>query len=1223
VFRLVIIVCCCLLLGSIGAQAEPKDVKQLRSLLGQWPNTKPGEARDKLAQKLSALADTALDKALTKKPESPKDRLDMQDLALQALAARQAVFGEQAIETIVAEYDLARVYEINGRISELKEHLLHSYDLVARVFPEHLAFALISTKMGVVFADRGSAVTDQYFDRAAQVYQNQFGADSLERAHLLVARARANTRFSSGETVVEQFDEAVAVLQRLPETDAVLLRGAIVTARLFRMGLLFEMASVEEYENAPVAVAEWLAINKRQSVPCVDSPQTPTEIPIRPLALSACDAGMSQFERETMLLWMSGVIMMTGGGLVERWLAVYDELLGSRLPDQLDLARLVLAGEYDKASRMLKVFGGLLVKQYGQAHPLIANYLGQLARLEQWQGNEEEAARLNRLAMAIYLQEAPTEISPIISLMTQLGTYAARTGEYADANRYFNASEQLIAKNPSVESLVATSNEGALSSSSLLVEASSVDRGYLYFLMGNFEQARQVFEDDLPIKENKQVAIAQMLARLNLSNFYGALNDHARAAVIIDVERLYPELNEMIVEETRNGRAAESVMWTILLARSEFYNGRFSSAEKVLRACIENQKKTSQPEQVYFADLYRDLAMVLMAKQDYQAARPVLEQLIEHPTIAGNVQKSAMLKVQMGQAYLRTGNHQGAIPLFEEALVDLTLYGNDMTLWNAEAMMSEAMMKEGNTAAAIYFGKLAVNRLQSLRAGLEKFSQPLQVAFLGDKEFAYRTLADALVESGDLPQAQQVVAMLKQHEYENFLQTRTNTSTVDVLSFKPAEEKVATAYTTRSRELVQLNQDIRKLRTRKREGKLTEAEGRALKKMSRQFASARKMFSNEISTIRKEFANLDVARVSELGEKHLGSLGALQGSVKRLGADVALVHYLLLPDKVRIIVTTSSQQTSIVSPVPEKTLNQLVFDWRDGVENIDEDLNITGQALFHHLVEPIDEILKLENIKTIMVSLDGVLRYLPLAALHDGNGYLAERYQFALFTPAARSAIERQPRKDWSVAAFGVSLAAQGYAPLPAVPLELNGIVRVGDDDEGVLPGMVVLDEDFTKERFSDVLSFDGDYPVIHIASHFDFVAGHQSDSSLLTGNGGLSIDEFQFGDYPLHNVDLLTLSACNSGLSGIDANGAEIEGLATLAQNKGAAAVMATLWSVADASTGQFMNNFYQERMLQGSTKAEAIQATQRKFITGEGLQGSYEHPFFWAPFILMGNWL
>ena len=103
------------------------------------------------------------------------------------------------------------------------------------------------------------------------------------------------------------------------------------------------------------------------------------------------------------------------------------------------------------------------------------------------------------------------------------------------------------------------------------------------------------------------------------------------------------------------------------------------------------------------------------------------------------------------------------------------------------------------------------------------------------------------------------------------------------------------------------------------------------------------------------------------------------------------------------------------------------------------------------------------------------------------------------------------------------------------------------------------------------------------------------------------------------NSVDLLTLSACETAMGGATADGREIEGFGWLAQRQGAKSVLATLWSVADDSTGEFMSELYRLRQQEHINKAAALQRAQIGFIESS----DYAHPFYWAPFILMGNWL
>jgi len=219
---------------------------------------------------------------------------------------------------------------------------------------------------------------------------------------------------------------------------------------------------------------------------------------------------------------------------------------------------------------------------------------------------------------------------------------------------------------------------------------------------------------------------------------------------------------------------------------------------------------------------------------------------------------------------------------------------------------------------------------------------------------------------------------------------------------------------------------------------------------------------------------------------------------------------------------------------------------------------------------------------------------------------------------------------------------------LPGVREELAEIIRVADSPRGVLPGIVDLDEGFTLEAMKDGLR--QRYPVVHIASHFQFTPGNDAKSYLLLGDGSvLTLNEIKTQNSLFGGVDLLTLSACNTGIG----DGKEVEGFGVLAQRQGAKGVIATLWPVADESTGLLMQNFYRMREQDQLTKAEALQKAQQMFIKGQqqtaqknttrGIRvpvqhaeqptdapkftpdpdAPYSHPYYWAPFILIGNWL
>jgi CHAT domain-containing protein len=294
-----------------------------------------------------------------------------------------------------------------------------------------------------------------------------------------------------------------------------------------------------------------------------------------------------------------------------------------------------------------------------------------------------------------------------------------------------------------------------------------------------------------------------------------------------------------------------------------------------------------------------------------------------------------------------------------------------------------------------------------------------------------------------------------------------------------------------------------------------------------------------------------------------------------------------------------------------------------------------AKELYQILVGPIAKDLEGAKAQTLMWSLDGVLRYVPMAALHDGRGYLVERYRNVLFTPASQARLKDVPRERWRGLGLGVSKAHEGFSPLQGVPQELHRIIREdGEKDAvGVVDGTVKLDEQFTEETMRAALR--QGFGLVHIASHFRFRPGNEMDSFLLLGDGNrLTLDRVRSLPNVFGGVELLTLSACDTAVGGVASRGKEVEGFAVLAQRQGAKAVVATLWEVADESTQILMRRFYELRQqLPALSKGEALRQAQMELLksgiesatTGMAANQSrvtYSHPYYWAPFVLIGNW-
>jgi CHAT domain-containing protein/tetratricopeptide (TPR) repeat protein len=627
----------------------------------------------------------------------------------------------------------------------------------------------------------------------------------------------------------------------------------------------------------------------------------------------------------------------------------------------------------------------------------------------------------------------------------------------------------------------------------------------------------------------------------------------------------------------------------------------------------------------------------------YRKAIGYFEQAIEIAREVKNPLGEAQTLHNLGSAYGHLGEYDKGTGYFERALAierELKIRGAEaITLTNLMGFWRERQQPR----LAVVFGKQAINILQDTRSGLRGMDQSAQRGFLQSKESTYRELADLLAGEGRLAEAQQVLDLLKEDEFSRFVQRDSTVAPGEGhVALTPQETEWEKRYAEVADRLTELGVKrgwllAKPVRTPAEE---TELEG-----LEANLEAGNRAFQTFLDEMETAFR---AAGRSNETTSLVREAEGLMETLRALGPGTVAVYTVVGEKGYRSILITPDVQKGYYTPVPAAELNKKILAFRELVRNPSSDPRPLARELYEILVKPMQKDLEGAQARTIMWSLDGPLRYMPVAALYDGERYLVESYRNVVFTPASQSRLKDGVSRDWRGLGLGVSQAHPGFQPLPNVPNELRAIIRDGSGQtQGILPGTVKLDGDFTDKEFRADLH--NHYSVVHLASHFDFAPGADRNSFLLLGDGSkLTLEEFRGMPQVLQGVQLLTLSACDTAVGGEDADGKEVEGLAVLAQRQGAAAVIATLWAVADESTALLMKEFYRIRASdQAMTKAEALRQAQLELLTGKlrggepsddrgvrpihGIeaprfaqdpQRPYAHPYFWAPFLLMGNW-
>lgn len=581
----------------------------------------------------------------------------------------------------------------------------------------------------------------------------------------------------------------------------------------------------------------------------------------------------------------------------------------------------------------------------------------------------------------------------------------------------------------------------------------------------------------------------------------------------------------------------------------------------------------------------------------------------------------------LGDAALRRGDAAAAAERHGEALAVLRQV-KDRTM---EGVALQGLMADWaalrQPVLAAYYGKLAVNAFQEVRDRLRPLDRESRRAFLARRAEAYHLLADLLLELGRLPEAQQVLALVKSEEYGRYLRWE---GASERLALTAREAEHAQRQAEASQALAALGDEesaLRRARNRRPE------EESRLASLPALISEAQKTLGRRMLEARDDFG---AARDGPASSEALG----LAGQGRELGPGAAALYTLVTPERYRVLLVAPGIRRARSREIGRAELARRVLGLRTALQDPAVDPRAEARALYEVLIGPVAADLAELRPTTLAWSLDGVLRYVPVAALHDGERYLVERYRLAVLTPAADQKGTARPARPWSAWGFGVSRAMAEFPALPGVRAELGEVVRSKGAGRGALPGDVLLDGAFTRDALWRALS--SPRAVIHIASHFQFQPGASSESFLLLGDGGhLTLDEISRRPRLFEGVDVLTLSACDTALVAGQSEGGELEGFGALAQRQGAGTVLATLWPVDDESTRRLMGQFYR-RAGPGRSKAEALRQAQLALLRGEGVPprdgarrsavavaaeragrkgAAYAHPYYWAPFVLMGD--
>lgn len=325
---------------------------------------------------------------------------------------------------------------------------------------------------------------------------------------------------------------------------------------------------------------------------------------------------------------------------------------------------------------------------------------------------------------------------------------------------------------------------------------------------------------------------------------------------------------------------------------------------------------------------------------------------------------------------------------------------------------------------------------------------------------------------------------------------------------------------------------------------------------------------------------------------------------KHLPSEVVLVQYFPTDTTLYIFAATSEELFVYRQPVTKSALDSQLVNYLRALRRVATGSEVaeTSSKLYSQLLSPLKD--QLEKKSVVLLVPSGRLNYLPFGSLRDAEGrYLASTHRMAVLGKSS----------DLLDVAAGESHSGKSLLVVADPGGDLPAAKQEGESLAALFPGGVALYRDqATREALTQGMNGQS---YLHLATHGEVDPADPGQNYLMLAKGQKLAAEDIFS-LPLDGVQLVTLSACNTALGQAEPTASVV----SLAENfwvTGPGSVVATLWAVNDESTSTFMQAFYQA-LREGKGKAEALQTAQI------ALQKSpdYHHPYYWSPFILLGDW-
>ncbi|HEY9604130.1 MAG TPA: CHAT domain-containing protein [Allocoleopsis sp.] len=595
-----------------------------------------------------------------------------------------------------------------------------------------------------------------------------------------------------------------------------------------------------------------------------------------------------------------------------------------------------------------------------------------------------------------------------------------------------------------------------------------------------------------------------------------------------------------------------------------------------------------------------NLAQSLLRLPDTEVkqAAQLLAAAIQQAKSIGDQRASAYALGNLGELYEKTGQVNNAKELTDQALlVAQTINASDIA-YRWQWQLGRLLKAQGDRVGAIAAYDSAIKTLQDIRGDLVSINPDVQFSFRESVEPVYRQYVGLLLQSDDaqnLERARKVIESLQLAELVNFFRENCLAGQqVNIDQIDP-NQTTAVVYPIVLNDRLEVVLSLPKTSTlRHYTTRISQDEAEAV------FAQLRQAIA--------PFINEPIINKSNRGQK------------------IDSTKTNSNPEPAPQSTDTNPDERGGIGTEPTTPCRSLAAQPRECSALINDQQYLPlAQKVYQWLIQPAEQEIAASGVKTLVFVLDGPMLNLPMAVLHDGKQFLIEKYAIA-YTPGLNLVDPRTDAQALSrgkIAALKAGLTESREIPIndstqklqfPALPYVKQEL----EDIQSKVPGELLLNNQFTSaaiQKEIDSVSF----PIVHLATHGQF-SSNAEETFILTWDKLLNVNELNNllrarEETGRGAIELLVLSACQTAAG--DKRAAL--GLAGVAVRAGARSTLATLWFVNDRGTAELMTRFYRELADTSVSKAEALRRAQVSLLK----ENQYQQPIYWAPYVLVGNWL